>query len=102
MADGSEPMNVMKIRGISLDSDAERILNFESMKRLVLALVNQQDMDDFVIVKFLQIVRTKDHRVISRVTSKRYKPVFNKRRLLENFDSLPFGYVDDGTGNVAI
>ena len=40
-----------------------------------------------------QIVRTKDHKVVTKAeTNKIYQITYNKRKRVANYDTLPYGY----------
>ena len=84
---------LIKVRGFSIKHAASQDLNFESMRRLVHAMVQDGDKEkDPVILKFPQIVRNSDRSVTTKISQKVYYPVYNKRLLLPNFSTLPFGY----------
>lgn len=77
---------VVKVKGITLNHAATQKINFESMLRLL------EGMDEKIIVESNNIRRTADHQLVTRAESKVYKITFAKRRRIEDFDSVPFGY----------
>ena len=82
---------VCKVRGFSLNYKASQILNFESMKEALYAW-KQKKPYEIVTVK-TEIVRNKhEPKVINRVVGKHYGVVYDKRKVLPDFTTLPFGY----------
>lgn len=87
--DDEEDMCV-KIRGFTLSCSAALRLNFESMKRILFAwLANDKHQIDVVSP---QIRRTKDHNIVTRVSSKSYGVVYDKCRVIDSTVCIPFGY----------
>ncbi|XP_031330124.1 uncharacterized protein LOC116182909 [Photinus pyralis] len=80
--------SVCKVKGITLNHKNSRIINFESMKDMVLS----NSKDSIYVYNDRKIVRDKCYNVISRPESKQYRISYSKRRRIENFDTLPFGY----------
>ena len=81
-------MSVCKIKGFSVNFIASQKLNFESMRELV---INQND--DKINVEQNKFIRDKNEWVIRTETmNKQYRQVYDKRILLSNFETLPYGY----------
>jgi hypothetical protein len=82
---------ICKVRGFTLNHEGSQILNFESMKQSLEKFMKNEE-EELVIVK-TQICRNKqDPCVYNKVVSKRYSTVFDKRKILPNFTSVPYGY----------
>ena len=39
-----------------------------------------------------KIQRTRDHEVVSKPLEKKYRIVYDKRQIVENYNTLPYGY----------
>lgn len=81
-----------KVRGFSLNYINSQILNFSSMKEALYAWVNKSDME-LITVK-TEILRSKyqDPTVYSREVKKHYSVVYDKRRIINDLKTVPFGY----------
>lgn len=79
-----------KVKGFTLNYETSNLINFESMKRLI----QTWDLDEPepILVSSKYIRRTKEHAVITKPESKMYRPTNAKRKFLDDYDSLPFGY----------
>jgi len=82
---------VCKVRGFSLNYKSSQILNFESMKS-ALTCWKGNEPKELITVK-TELVRDKyKPKVFNRVISKHYGVVYDKRVVLPDFTTLPFGY----------
>ena len=82
---------VYKVRGFSLNYKSSLILNFESMKEALVAW-KKNEKKELVTVK-TELVRDKyKPKVFNRVISKHYGVVYDKRQVLPDFTSIPFGF----------
>ena len=87
----SEPRRNCKVRGFSLNYKSSLILNFESMKEALVAW-KRNEKKELVTVK-TELVRDKyKPKVFNRVISKHYGVVYDKRKVLPDFTSIPFGF----------
>ena len=87
-SDGSE---TCKVRGFTLNYENSRLINYSTVKDL---LLNRPE-DRIVLPAKNRIVRDKfAHTVYNRQEERSYGLVYTKRRVIANFDTLPFGYVD--------
>ncbi|KAJ8953532.1 hypothetical protein NQ317_000050 [Molorchus minor] len=77
---------VCKVKGIGLNYSASRLVNFESIKDMVLK------KSDPVYIVSQNIRRTKSHEVVTRTETKIYKPNSTKRKFFDNHSSVPYGY----------
>jgi hypothetical protein len=85
--DLSNVKTVCKVRGITLNYNVSKTVNIDVMKGMIL------NKDPPVLVHNpSKIVRVKHFKIASRPESKMYRIVVTKRRLVENFDTLPYGY----------
>ena len=82
---------VCKVRGFSLNYKSSLILNFESMKEALVAW-KRNEKKELVTVK-TELMRDKyKPKVFNRVISKHYGVVYDKRKVLPDFTSIPFGF----------
>ncbi|VEN56957.1 unnamed protein product [Callosobruchus maculatus] len=77
---------VCKVKGISLTYEASRIINFDTIKDMVL------NIDEPIYVMSKQIRRTQEHEVITLPCKKKYQLNSLKRKFLPDYSSVPFGY----------
>ena len=82
---------VCKIRGFSLNYSNSQILNFESMKN---SLQCWKDNDETKIVTVKTEIRRdpKNVEIVNKKVVKKYGVVFDKRVVLDDFSSIPFGF----------
>ena len=82
---------ICKVRGFSLNYKASLILNFQSMKEALVAW-KKNEKKELITVK-TELVRDKyKPKVFNRVISKHYGVVYDKRKVLPDFTSIPFGF----------
>lgn len=81
----------VKVRGITLNSTTGKRLNFSVLKELVLHYLNTGTRDNIDIVMD-RIQREPDRTVVTKTLRKRYRVVYDKRRVLRNGSTLPYGY----------
>ncbi len=80
-----------KVRGFSLNHRASLIINFESMKQSLFGWINKAPIE-LITVK-TEIRRDKhESQVYNRVIAKHYGVVYDKRRILPDLTTVPFGY----------
>ncbi len=82
---------MVKVKGFSLNFCTASVVNFDRMKKQVRAFVKDK-CSDSVVVTQPEIRRTLKHDVVTINTTKQYRVVYDKRRALNNFCSLPWGY----------
>lgn len=78
------------MRGLTLNYEVSKIINFEAIKTFVL----QDDPEPIVVPFKHKIARAKFCRVETKAVTKKYNRVPAKRRILPDYSTLPFGYVD--------
>ena len=82
---------ICKVRGFSLNYKGSKVINFESMKEALFAWKNKTPLE-LVTIK-TEIVRDKhEPKVYNRSVSKHYGVVYDKRKLLPDFTTLPYGF----------
>ncbi|MEJ2741579.1 MAG: hypothetical protein P8176_03610, partial [Gammaproteobacteria bacterium] len=79
---------VCKVKGISLNYKASQLVNFESIREMIL----QGESADPILITSNNIRRTALHEVITKKESKMYRTRSLKRKFFDNFESEPFGY----------
>jgi hypothetical protein len=78
-----------KVRGITLNHRNQLLINFDTIHRMI-----RSNNDEVVkVVDQATIARDKNNtKLLTTSTTKDYKLVFDKRRRLNTFLSVPFGY----------
>jgi hypothetical protein len=89
----STDKTVCKVRGITLNYRTAQKVNFNLMCDMV-CLVALSDFTDRISVNIpFKIIRdTKEKSVKTRIENKDYRIVYNKRVIVNNFDTLPYGF----------
>jgi hypothetical protein len=84
---------VCKVRGITLNYSASKLINFEKIRDMIL----NANEDETVIVRTKNKIKRKRGsggvNIISQPEEKTYRVSFLKRRRLSDNTSLPFGYI---------
>lgn len=78
----------IKAKGITLNYETGKKIN---MKTILDLLLNDSG-EAKIPIHFRGIRRTIDHQVVTKDETKTYQVSFKKRRRIENFDSVPYGY----------
>ena len=90
---------VCKIRGFTLNNRSSTLLNFDSIKELV---TTQEKRGDVITTHEPHKIVHKGGHIYSVEQTKEYRVVYNKRRLLDDLTTLPFGWKalpgDGGSG----
>ena len=76
-----------KVKGITLNYENSKVVNFTTLRDMIL-----KDTTPVHVYNPKKIKRKHGGVVVSEPETKEYKVVFKKRRLMDNFDSLPYGY----------
>jgi len=95
------------VRGITLNSTASQLVNFDSIKDMALCA----DVKDVITIR-TEKMRRKFRKcdgsgpssadmvtVVSEPEEKLYRVSFHNRWRLDDFDSVPFGYIKDEQGS---
>ena len=86
-----EQKTCIKVRGITLNSTTSKTLNFDTLKELVLEFLETGNRSDVHVV-MNRIQRQSDRTIVTKCMRKRYRVVYDKRRVLADGSTLPFGY----------
>ena len=92
---------VCKVKGITLNFENSCLINFNSIKTLLLrkerATQEEEEETDVqetsINLRFRAIRRTAFHEIVTRDEIKTCKPVLLKRRFLNDSCSVPYGYL---------
>jgi hypothetical protein len=76
-----------KAKGITLNYNNSKVVNFASLKKMVV-----EDPTPVHVSNPKKIKRKHGGQVFSAPETKEYKIVYKKRRLINDFDSVPYGY----------
>lgn len=87
LVDGTQ---VCKVKGMTLNHRNSLILNLDS----ILRLVTTDEEEKYTVVNPHKIVR-KDGQIFSKEEVKEYKIVYNKRRIVDGYKTLPFGWKEE-------
>lgn len=79
---------VCKVKGISLNYSALKLINFSSMSEMIRSEVPIEPL----YITSMNIRRTSDHEVVTINETKLYRPRSEKRRFDTAFSSVPYGY----------
>ena len=91
--ENGEVVTKKKCRGMEFTSTADKKINFDSMKRQAKVIAKGLD-EEPIVVKYRKIKRDADATLFDTTIRKRFKGVFTKRRVLRDYSTLPYGYVD--------
>ncbi len=83
---------VVKVRGFSLNFHASQQLNFRSMRRMVkgFAKAGRRDSVSIVMSRIETVPIT--HEKVTKLYCKKYRVMYDKRRLLRDYTTLPYGF----------
>ncbi|PIC33260.1 hypothetical protein B9Z55_013302 [Caenorhabditis nigoni] len=91
LANGEEKV-VVKAKGITINSVVERKLSFDRVKSMVEEVIGHVAPRTALLLPQMTMVRDKAHNVYCRNIVKTFKYTINKRRLLSDGTTLPFGF----------
>ncbi|KAG8234466.1 hypothetical protein J437_LFUL011865 [Ladona fulva] len=78
---------ICKVRGISINFSNEKDVSFERLKTMV-----TEEAPPFVVRHDKRIDRVVPFKIVSLPEKKTFRIVYTKRRCVENYDTLPYGY----------
>ncbi|EGT35888.1 hypothetical protein CAEBREN_04170 [Caenorhabditis brenneri] len=90
LANDEEKIKI-KSKGISLNSEAAKRVTMEKMETLVDEVINGS-LRSVVEVPQQQVRRNRDHSVFFKEVQKRFRYTFDKRRVLPDGSTLPYGF----------
>ena len=83
----------VKVCGFVLTTIVMKQLNFDNMRRMLFAFVKHGCKEEFVLVTVPRIERVAvTHQIVTKIVPKKYRVVYDKRVVLDNFCTVPFGY----------
>ncbi|MCP4491500.1 MAG: hypothetical protein GY820_29940 [Gammaproteobacteria bacterium] len=88
-----EEKEVVKVRGHTINHDTSAILNFATMKELVMQFVQGGEENAEKMVPYKQICRKEGLVVLTRTMHKCQRVVYNKRMVKNDFSTVPYGYL---------
>ena len=83
---------VCKVRGFSLNYSASKIVNLDSMRECLRCWNRGEEAPELVTVKTMILRKKMEGVVYSQEMPKTYGMVYNKRILLDDYFTLPYGY----------
>ena len=86
-APGVEDTKIFKVKGITLNSGNSQLVNFDTLKDMVLNGNRPLTVHDP-----LKIIRPKIGSVITTKQDKMYRVVYDKRRIVGDYNTVPYGY----------
>ena len=81
-----------KVRGFSLNYTAQQTINFSSMVKTLHAWYHNEEVAEMNIVKLRFKVNKKEAKIFTIFPPKKYRAVYDKRQVKDNFQTVPFGY----------
>lgn len=88
--DGKSDITV-KIKGITLNHTTMKRLNMKTMKKAVQQFIRTGDREEIELVEN-RIRRQQDRTVVTKPLRKKFRVVYDKRQILRDGSTLPFGY----------
>lgn len=82
-----------KCRGMKMTTEASQKITFDAMKRQA-EIVARGEEEDPITVSYEKIARDADATLFNTTIDKKFKGVFNKRIVFEDFSTYPFGYCE--------
>ncbi|XP_076873809.1 uncharacterized protein LOC143523314 isoform X1 [Brachyhypopomus gauderio] len=83
----------MKAKGITLNSENSKVIRLDTLIDLVDHYVVNRDSNHHILARADGIVRNKKNLTLkNKSVVKRFKVVYNKRVLLSDFSTIPYGY----------
>ena len=82
-----------KIRGITMTHSTSQKLNHDVIRKLVRLYCDPSEESEKVTITRDNITRDKkEKKIVTKKMKKDYRPVYNKRVVNENYETLPYGY----------
>ena len=79
--------SVQKVKGITLNYRASQVVTLEALEKMI-----HQEIGDLQVRYPHKIFRNSRHELHTRPLAKTYQIVYDKRQVINGYDSLPFGY----------
>ena len=84
---------ICKVRGFSLNYRNSQIVNFASMKDTLYSWKRNENAELVTVTTEICRHKFENPMVYTRQIAKKYNVVYNKRRVLDDLTTLPYGYV---------
>ena len=81
----------VKLRGFTINSTTSNVLNYKNLRNLVKTLMRTGIRKELKVV-IQRIERNADRELVTTCMKKTYRSVYDKRRLLEDGSTRPYGY----------
>ncbi|CAH1115486.1 unnamed protein product [Psylliodes chrysocephalus] len=82
----NKTLDLIKVKGITLNYNTSELVNFEKLRDMVL----NEAPNEYISTK--NILRNTDHTVVTKEVTKVFRTNFTKRKRIDNYDSVPYGY----------
>ncbi|XP_061181223.1 uncharacterized protein LOC133189847 [Saccostrea echinata] len=79
--------SMCKVKGLTLNYRASQIVSPETLEKML-----QKEIDEIQVSYPYKIQRTRQHEVKTIPLEKQYRIVYDKRQLMEDYNTLPYGY----------
>ncbi|XP_061170591.1 uncharacterized protein LOC133179932 [Saccostrea echinata] len=79
--------SILKVKGLTLNFRASNIVSPETLEKML-----KKEMDEVTVSYPYKIQRTRDHQVKTVPLDKKYRIVYDKRQILKDYNTIPYGY----------
>ncbi len=79
--------SVQKVKGLTLNHRASQIVTMKALEKMIF-----KELDEVTVTYPHKIQRTKRHELLTKHFTKKYQIVYDKRQIIDDFKTLPFGY----------
>ncbi|XP_061170747.1 uncharacterized protein LOC133180197 [Saccostrea echinata] len=83
----SKGNSILKVKGLTLNYRASNIVSLETLEKML-----KKEIDEVTVSYPYKIQRTRDHQVKTVPLEKQYRIVYDKRQILKDYNTLPYGY----------
>lgn len=82
---------IIKVKGFKLTYNATADINFDKMREIVHAFVQNRDRKE-TLLRIQRIERTQERKVVTVIRKKVYRVTYTKRVIQSDFTTVPYGY----------
>lgn len=79
--------SVQKVKGLTLNHRASQIVTMKALEKMIF-----KELDEVTVTYPHKIQRTKRHELLTKHFTKKYQIVYDKRQIIDDYKTLPFGY----------